>query len=47
MRDNWLSDRIFKGYDDIVALCCNAWNKLAEDPDSITSIGWRNWAHGS
>ena len=26
MRDNWLSNRIFKTYDDIVALCCEAWN---------------------
>ena len=24
MRDNWLSNRIFKTYDDIVALCCEA-----------------------
>ena len=28
MRDNWLSNRIFKSYDDIVAICCQAWNKL-------------------
>ena len=28
MRDNWLSNRIFKTYDDIVALCCEAWNRL-------------------
>ena len=25
---NWLSNRIFKTYDDIVALCCEAWNRL-------------------
>ncbi len=25
MRDNWLSNRVFKSYDDIVALCCDAW----------------------
>ena len=25
MRDNWLSNRIFKSYEDIVALCCQAW----------------------
>ena len=24
MRDNWLSNRIFKSYEDIVALCCQA-----------------------
>jgi transposase len=46
MRDNWLSNRIFKSYDDIVALCCEAWNKLIERPWKITSIGMRRWAHG-
>ena len=25
MRDNWLSNRIFKSYEDIVALCCQAY----------------------
>ena len=29
MRDNWLSNRIFKSYDDIVDHCCYAWNTLA------------------
>ena len=28
IRDNWLSNRVFKSYDDIVALCCDAWNNL-------------------
>ncbi len=45
MRDNWLSNRIFKSYDDIVALCCEAWNKLIERPWKIISIGMRQWAH--
>ena len=31
MRDNWLSNRIFKSYEDIVALCCQAWNNLIAD----------------
>jgi len=26
MRDNWLSNRIFKSYDDIVDHCREAWN---------------------
>ena len=30
MRDNWLSNRIFKSYEDIVALCCQAWNNLID-----------------
>ena len=46
IRGNWLSNRVFKGYDDIVALCCDAWNKLIDDPERITAIGWRNWANG-
>jgi hypothetical protein len=40
-------DRIFQFYADIVALCCEAWNKLIERPWKITSIGMREWAHGS
>ena len=32
MRDNWLSNRIFKSYEDIVALCCQAWNNLIDQP---------------
>ena len=34
MRDNWLSNRIFKSYEDIVALCCQAWNNLIDQPCS-------------
>jgi transposase len=45
MRDNWLSNRIFRSYDDIVALCCEAWNKLIERPWKIISIGMRQWAN--
>jgi hypothetical protein len=26
MRQNWLSNRIFKSFDDIVDHCCYAWN---------------------
>ena len=46
LRDNWLSNRVFKSYDDIVALCCEAWNKLTNRPWKIISIGVRKWAHG-
>ena len=30
MRDNWLSNRVFKSYDDLVDHCCEAWNKLVD-----------------
>ena len=46
MRDNWISNEIFKSYDDIVAICCQAWNKLIQQPCTIKSIGNRKWAHG-
>ena len=45
MRENWLSNRIFKSYDDIVDLCCEAWNKVVDQPWRIMSIGLRKWAH--
>jgi transposase len=47
MRDNWLSNRVFRSYDDILDHCCHAWNKLVERPWSIMSIGLRDWAHRS
>ena len=46
VRDNWLSDRIFASYDDIVGHCCEAWNTLVAQPWIIMSIGLRDWAHG-
>src|SRR6266545_1811603 len=45
MRDNWLSNRIFKSYDDLVDHCCEAWNKLVDQPWRIMSIGLCQWAH--
>ena len=42
MRDNWLSNRVFATYDDIVAHCCEAWNKLTDQPWHIISIGMRD-----
>ncbi len=44
MRQNWLSNRVFKTYDDIVDLCCHAWNNLVARPWLIMSIGIRDWA---
>ena len=46
MRDNWLSNRVFKSDEDIVDLCCEAWNKLVVQPWKIMSIGRRQWAYG-
>ncbi|WP_133192617.1 hypothetical protein [Labrenzia sp. 011] len=45
MRDNRLSNRVFKSYKEIPDLYCRAWNKLVEQPWTIMSIGRRDWAH--
>jgi transposase len=45
LRDNRLSNRVFKSYDDIVNHCCDAWNSLVEQPWRIMSIGLREWAY--
>src|ERR1700682_502856 len=47
MRDNWLSNRVFKSYDDILDHCCFAWNKLIDMPWKIMSIGTRDWFYRS
>jgi hypothetical protein len=44
MRENWLSNRIVKSFDDIVDHCCDAWNKLIDQPWRIMSIGMRERA---
>jgi hypothetical protein len=44
LRQNKLSNRIFDGYEAVVAAACNAWNSLVADPARITSIGTRAWA---
>ena len=35
----------FDSYDDIIDAACDAWNRLAAQPKTITSIGMREWAH--
>ena len=47
MRENWLSNRVFTSYKDIIDHCCYAWNRLIDQPWKITSIGLRDWAHRS
>ena len=44
-RDNWLSNRVFRSYDDLLDRCCEAWNKLVDQPWHIMTIGLRDWAH--
>lgn len=44
-RENWLSNRIFNSYDDILDRCCHAWRRLIDQPWRIMNIGRRRWAH--
>jgi hypothetical protein len=46
LRDNWLSNRVFTSYSDVLDHCCAAWNKLTDQPWRIMSLGLRDWAHG-
>jgi transposase len=45
LRANWLSNRVFETYDAIIDAACDAWRKLIAQPQTITSIGMRDWAH--
>ena len=45
LRSNWLSNLVFETYDDIIDAACDAWRKLIAQPETITSIGMRQWAH--
>jgi transposase len=43
LRANWLSNRVFETYDAIIDAACAAWRKLAAMPETIRSIGLRDW----
>ena len=45
LRQNWLSNTVFENYDAIVDAACDPWRKLIAQPERITSIGMRDWAH--
>ena len=45
LRANWLSNRLFETYDEIIEAACDAWQKLIAKPETISSIGMRQWAH--
>jgi len=45
LRANFLSNRVFETYDEIIEAACEAWQKLTAKPETIASIGMRQWAH--
>ncbi|GJD53587.1 IS630 family transposase ISGdi5 [Methylobacterium crusticola] len=44
LRQTWLSNRVFSTYEKIIDAACDAWRRLTSEPDTITSIGSREWA---
>ena len=45
LRQNWLSNTVFEDYQAILDAGCEAWNRLVAKPETIMSIGLREWAH--
>ncbi len=44
LRQNFLANRVFDNYHDIVMACCDAWNALTSLPGKIREIATRKWA---
>jgi transposase len=44
LRQNHLANRVFDSYEDIVDVCCTAWNALIAMPQRLASITLREWA---
>ena len=40
-----VSNRVFDNYDAIIDAPCEACRKLIAQPETITSVGMRHWAH--
>ena len=43
LRQTYLSNRVFRDYEDVVEASSSAWNKLTAEPNRIASIGRRSW----
>lgn len=44
IRSNYLSHRVFEDYQEILNACRDAWNAMMQLPQTIKSIGTREWA---
>ncbi len=45
LRANWLSNRVLETSESIIDAACEAWWNLIAQPQTIMSIGMRDWAH--
>lgn len=43
LKHNFLNNRVFPSYTDILDACCHAWNRLCADKGRIKSITTRDW----
>jgi len=43
LRQAYLSNRVFRDYDDVLEASSSAWNKLIAEHGRIASIGTRTW----
>ena len=46
LRENWISNRVFSSYPDILDHCCATWNRLTDQTWRIISLRLRDWAQG-
>ncbi|GLS18544.1 hypothetical protein GCM10007874_15610 [Labrys miyagiensis] len=44
LRANWIWNRVFETYDDIIDAAWEGWHKLTDLPYLIASLGRRHWA---
>lgn len=44
LRQSDWANRCFADYDQVVDVCCSAWNRFASQPDTIRSLCTRQWA---
>jgi transposase len=45
LRDEWLGNRSFDGYEYILQSCCQAWNVFTDMPDRVRQLCSRSWAN--
>jgi len=44
LRDNWLANRVYEGYEAILEACCHAWNWFVDIPNHVQNLCTRAWA---
>ncbi len=44
LRNRYLANRSYKDYEDIVDVCCHAWNNFVSEENAIKNLCQRDWA---